>query len=118
MEITCDMAMDLAELYVSGAASDDSAHAVREHLKTCRECRRFYDGYKRSLKNDRQSSARGRLYEEPGEEQLCEDMAKISQRLRKKKRLNGILSSAALFVSVAMFTAGMGIAIHGRGRRG
>ncbi len=114
MNITCDMAMDLAELYISDAASDDSAAAVREHLKTCSECRRFYDGYKRSMKNDKKRSARESCCKEPEEEQLCEDMMKISGRLRRRKRLAGMLGSGVVIAGAAMLAVGAAVVIHGR----
>jgi hypothetical protein len=37
--------MDLTELYKSDVVSEETAKAVREHLKTCPDCRRYYREY-------------------------------------------------------------------------
>lgn len=36
----CDLIRDLLPLYVDGAASEESAHKVKEHVAQCPECRR------------------------------------------------------------------------------
>ena len=35
----CDLIRDLLPLYVDGAASEESARAVEEHVAQCPECR-------------------------------------------------------------------------------
>ena len=46
MKLTCDIAMDLVDIYTTGGASDATKAAVDEHLKTCKACREFYNDYK------------------------------------------------------------------------
>lgn len=43
-KISCDICMDLIPLVKDGVASEESCQAVREHLKECEECRKYYDG--------------------------------------------------------------------------
>ncbi|MEG1650694.1 MAG: zf-HC2 domain-containing protein [Oscillospiraceae bacterium] len=42
-KISCDICMDLLPLVVDGVASEDSKNAVLEHVKTCDECRFYYE---------------------------------------------------------------------------
>ena len=43
-KITCDMCMDLIPLVKDGIASEDSRLAVEEHVKSCEDCRKMYEG--------------------------------------------------------------------------
>ena len=45
MNMNCKIVMDLAELYKSDVVSRETAEAIREHLKTCPDCRRYYREY-------------------------------------------------------------------------
>ena len=40
MNMNCKIAMDLVELYKSDVVSQETADAIREHLKECPDCRR------------------------------------------------------------------------------
>ena len=44
--MNCDVVKDLIPMYVDKTASPESEEAVREHLKTCRECRGFLNSWK------------------------------------------------------------------------
>lgn len=41
-KISCDICMDLIPLVQDGVASDDSVLAVKEHIKSCPQCRALY----------------------------------------------------------------------------
>lgn len=56
MNLSCDIAMDLAPIYHDGVASADTADAVRAHLKSCPDCRRFYRQYAAGRAAERRSS--------------------------------------------------------------
>ena len=43
-EISCDICMDLLPLVRDGAASEDSAAAVKHHMETCDRCRDLFSG--------------------------------------------------------------------------
>lgn len=45
MNMTCKIAMDLAELYKDDLVSEESAQEIRAHLRTCPDCRRYYREY-------------------------------------------------------------------------
>lgn len=45
MNMNCKIAMDLTELYKSDVVSKETAEAIRGHLKTCPDCRRYYREY-------------------------------------------------------------------------
>lgn len=39
----CDTVRDLLPLYVDGLTSETSAKAIKEHLKKCKECQKYYN---------------------------------------------------------------------------
>jgi len=45
MSLTCDNVLDLISIYKDGAASESTAAEIEEHLKHCRDCRRYYKQY-------------------------------------------------------------------------
>lgn len=45
MNMNCKIAMDLTELYKADVVCEETAQAIREHLKTCPDCRRYYREY-------------------------------------------------------------------------
>lgn len=118
MEITCDMAMDLAELYLSGAASEDSANAVKAHLKNCAECRRFYEDCKKSLKNEQKSGERDFSLLGINEERISEEAVRLSERIRKRRMLTQIVNSTFLAAGAAMLAAGIITAISSKNSHG
>lgn len=105
MEITCDIAMDLVDIYVSGGASEDTKESVREHLKTCRECRCFYDEYRKSIINERKEKRNKviKLETSPclSEELLSESARKLSKRLRRRRIIIDVVSIISVLVGVA-----------------
>ncbi len=45
MNLPCDVVMDLVGLYKDRLASEQSAKAIEEHLKTCPSCSKYYKMY-------------------------------------------------------------------------
>ncbi len=102
MEITCNIAMDLVDIYSSGVASEDTESAVREHLKTCRDCRKFYDEYKKAFLEEKKSQDSSKIKTETtpnlSEEILSESMKKLSKRLRTRRVVSNAVSIFSVIV--------------------
>lgn len=94
MNINCDIIKDLLPLYNDGALSEASRNAVREHIKTCPDCRR----YKRS----RKITSYAEKVDTEG------DFLSISRRIIKRRRRNGVL----LGLSAAVFGLAVGYAVY------
>ena len=45
MSLNCETVMDLVSLYKDGAVSDGTRQTIDEHLRDCRDCRRYYHQY-------------------------------------------------------------------------
>jgi len=45
MNLDCDIVMDCVSIYKDGLASEKTVKAVNEHLKECRDCRKYYKQY-------------------------------------------------------------------------
>lgn len=45
MTLNCETVMDMVSLYKDGALSEGSRESIDEHLRECRECRRYYHQY-------------------------------------------------------------------------
>jgi predicted anti-sigma-YlaC factor YlaD len=71
--------MDLAGVYHDGIASRESCAAIEEHLKDCKECRRFYRHYKIMLENRRR--------EERREANVAGDFGALASRLRQRRAI-------------------------------
>ena len=104
MEISCDIVMDLVDVYTNEIASKDSVDMVREHLKTCASCRRQYDEYKKSLKNE----PKNKVFiteKSPGlnEDVVMEGMKKLSKRLKIRRNIRNITSVTAVIISLTVF---------------
>ena len=103
MEITCDIAMDLVDIYTSGAASEETENAVREHLKTCKDCRSFFDSYRKNFdeqKKDEKKNKYIKVETSPyiADEILSESIKKLSKRMRTRR----IISNTVGIVSIVM----------------
>ena len=46
MSWKCEVVTDLAPMYHDGVASEASKKMVKEHLKACSECRKYYKKYR------------------------------------------------------------------------
>lgn len=109
MEITCNMAKDLANLYLCGAASEDSSRAVEEHLVSCPCCRAFYDSYKGMLGSDDSAEAADSSL---SDEKLNEKVKILSSKLRKKRRLTHIANTSFLIGGAVMLSVGLAFLIN------
>ena len=103
MEITCDIAMDLVDIYTSGAASEDTERAVQEHLQSCKECSSFYDGYKKELEEEKNSNSSNQKFTYQASPYLADDILSdslktLSRRLRKRR----IISNTIGIITVVM----------------
>lgn len=106
MKITCDLAMDLVDIYSSGAASADTKNAVDEHLKTCRSCREFYKDYRSDMKKKKIEKQTPNLrFEANGvdEEVISRTLSSLSKRLRKRQVLTTTIAAATAVFGLAAF---------------
>ena len=92
MSISCEVARDLIPLCADKTASRDSLCAVREHIKDCEECGKFYKDCRRSVKSEKTS------------EELASDaelrFGELSRRLRRR-RYRRIVIAAVLATAAA-----------------
>ncbi len=110
MNMTCKMVMDLVELYKEGIVSRESAEAIREHLKTCPECRSCYQNYdsvksrqfpRNQVSPPEISGAASRCYEE------------LSRRMRKHHYMRIAGASAAIGAGSIMLMIGIALTCKG-----
>lgn len=94
MSLNCDNTRDMVSLYMDGAVSERTGEDIAIHLKSCRECKRFYRDYKESM---------GRSRIVAGETGFSKNFSDIARRMRKKEnlRLTAFLTS---FVSAVAAT--------------
>ena len=104
MNMTCKVAMDLAELYKADLVSEESAVAIRAHLKTCPDCRRYYREYDMHESHKVQplfdfdedlSGMETRLYRD------------LSRRLAHRRVLEIVGTSAAIGAGTIMLAIGI-----------
>ncbi len=104
MNMTCKIVRDLAELYQENIVSRESAEAIRTHLKTCPECRRYYREYDaveaaqfsmpvKETQNMKEMEAR--MYEQ------------LSRKLRRRHMLRMIGVSSAIGAGSIMLAIGI-----------
>lgn len=102
MNMTCEVARDLAELYHEGLVSTESARAIRAHLKECVRCRRYYKTY------DTMNAIHFPLYETPDiEDAEARSYEVLSKRLRKRRMFEIVTTSAAIGAGSIMLAAGI-----------
>lgn len=105
MNMTCKIAMDLAELYHAKLVSEESAQAIRAHLKGCENCRKYYKEYE-TLRRRKPSlpticpaediaGTEARLY------------ASLSKKLRRRRLFGIVGTSAAIGAGTIMLAAGL-----------
>ena len=88
-KISCDIILDLIELYHDGAVSDTTRSAVEEHLSECEGCKKEYDKIKTFLPIESESST--------GDE---------FKRLMKAKKIKHRLTTAVCCVLACLMLAG------------
>lgn len=104
MNMTCKIAMDLAELYHAKVVSAESARTIREHLKGCSACRQYYKEFEavrqhrtamRRLPAENLESTEERLY------------ISLSRKLRRRRFFEIAGTSAAIGAGTIMLAAGI-----------
>ncbi len=105
MNMTCEIVRDLVELYQEKIVSRESAESIREHLKGCPECRKYYREYIAAQKAEMavcspiaassMSGTQARLYEE------------LSKKLRRRRYLRIAGTSAAIGAGSIMLAVGI-----------
>ena len=102
MNMTCEVARDLAELYHEGLVSTESARAIRAHLKGCSRCRRYYKAY------DTMNTLHFPLYQDPDiEDAEARSYEALSKRLRKRRVFEIVTTGAAIGAGSIMLAAGI-----------
>lgn len=104
MNMTCSTVRDLTELYKADLVSEESDKAIRAHLKTCPECRRYYRKY--DLLDDQGRTVRTQPSDDFAgtESRLYED---LSRRLARHRFLEIVGTSAAIGAGTIMVTIGV-----------
>lgn len=103
MNMTCKLVRDLAELYQENIVSRESAQAIREHLKSCPDCRRYYHDYNAAEKagvavpqpEQNINAMQERMYEQ------------LSRKLRRRHMLSVIGVSSAIGAGTIMLAVGI-----------
>jgi predicted anti-sigma-YlaC factor YlaD len=98
MNLTCDAVLDLISIYKDGAASESTAAAIEEHLKQCRDCRRYYkqyDSINRIISQKQAEPAGG----------VDDDFARLSSALKLRRTIAVVFLAvcAAITVTSAIF---------------
>lgn len=87
MCIDCQIVRDLLPMYVDDCLSPASKSSVREHLRTCRECRAYLGG-KTVCPAVKKESPDG-------------SYVSLAARIKKRKTLNTVLIGASIAVLLA-----------------
>ncbi len=105
MNMTCKIAMDLAELYKAGIVSKESADAIRRHLRSCEACRKYYKDCEAASRHrflvDSALSETDVTYAE------ARGYAAISRKLRRHRMLQLMGVGAAVGVGAAALVMGI-----------
>ena len=105
MEMTCDVIRDLAELYKEELVSKESMQTIREHLRTCEACRRYYKEYD-SVRHAPPMTATMRMDSDLlGTERRT--WQHLSARLRRRRTLSIIGTGAVIGAGSIMMAIGL-----------
>ncbi|MDE6731123.1 MAG: zf-HC2 domain-containing protein [Oscillospiraceae bacterium] len=117
MNMTCNFAKDLAELYHENLVSPETADAIRSHLKTCTDCRKYYREF-RALQGQKSVDVIPERLKNPGfsdlsetEKRLCET---LSRRLRRRRFWGMVGTSAVVGAGSVMLAVGLLLTYKGR----
>lgn len=122
MNMTCNFARDLAELYHENLVSAETADAIRSHLKTCTQCRNYYREYQALSRKNPAPAVRifpediadhpdDSDYLSDTEERLC---ASLSERLRRRRFWGMVGTSAVVGAGSVMLAVGLLLTHKGR----
>lgn len=110
MSMNCRIVQELAELYQENIVSRESAEAIREHLKSCAECRRYYREY------DAVERAEVAVHYPPTQEMSAAQermYGELSRKLRRRHLLRVIGVSSAIGAGSIMLAVGILLAMKG-----
>ena len=109
MRITCDVIQDLMPSYVDGILSEDSQALVKEHMESCKECRKMLEIMKEEQGKEqaqmRPSAASGARHR-AGETENIGSAAAL-KKIRKKLIIRRVLT-AAVAVILTLIAAAAG----------
>jgi len=97
MSLNCEIVLDLAGRYFDGTASAETVRAVREHLKSCPDCNRFYRHFG-LLKKQRRHSP------DKDEETAVNNYAALADRIRMRKLFMTLGAVIYAGIIAAVFT--------------
>lgn len=104
MSMNCKIAMDLAELYKADLVSPETAAAIRAHLKTCPDCRKYYREYD-LIGGKEHAAALGFDEDLSGTENRM--YLNLSKRLAHRRILQIVGTSAAIGAGTIMLAVGI-----------
>ncbi|MDE7121569.1 MAG: zf-HC2 domain-containing protein [Oscillospiraceae bacterium] len=111
MNMTCNFAKDLAELYHENLVSPETADAIRSHLKTCADCRKYYREF-RALQKHKSVEKNPEFSDlSETEKRLCET---LSRRLRRRRFWGMVGTSAVVGAGSVMLAVGLLLTYKGR----
>lgn len=90
MKLCCNIIRDLLPLYIDGIESDESRDAIKEHLKYCPDCRKYYKSINKALSVEADEAISG----------MHNDYKKISKKIRRRRALYAGTAAAMLLASV------------------
>ena len=91
----CEMIRDLMPLYIDGLTSEESNREIEKHLKSCKECRKYYQ------------EMTGEIGEAvPISEEELQDVELI-KKMKKKKRRRILGGMAGIVLAIAVIVAFM-----------
>lgn len=91
----CEMIRDLMPLYIDGLTSEESNREIEKHLKSCKECRKYYQ------------EMTGEIGEAvPISEEELQDVELI-KKMKKKKRRRILGGMAGFVLAIAVIVAFM-----------
>lgn len=104
--MNCKIAMDLTELYLDGLVSEESAAEIREHLRSCPACRKYYKSFEKN--EDKLSFFRcSGTKDAEMQDHIRKQYAALSKKLRRRHYLEIAGSSAAIATGTVMLTVGI-----------
>ena len=84
MKNECDVVKDLLLSYAEDLLSDNTNHFVKEHLDSCQECRKVYDGMKKINYNKQNVKKYGRKMKTKKGQKKMEERRNGKKRKQKK----------------------------------
>ena len=84
MNSECDIVMDLAGIYFDKTAAYETNEFIKEHLKTCENCRKFYKQFS-GLKRKNKLSETSEIPKWEG------NYDEIARRIRKRRLISSLI---------------------------